>query len=372
MTRNYCQELARRPEVRAELLLPKSSEAACVPPAVTPRRVLPEWVASFYPSVQRVVPFLFPRLPLQADVIHAFVEFPYSVLAWRLSRRLARPFLVTAHGTYGVAPFERIPDRWLYRRALSRSSTLVAVSRFTLDAMTRAGAILSRALVLPNPVDYERFQTPVPAKRFADTVPLPPNSRVILSVGAIKPRKGFDILLRAFASVTREEARTHLVIVGSGDTGALREEARRLGVEDRVHVAGAVGDDELVGLYQRCDVFALLPRKVGSHFEGFGLVYAEAGACGKPVVGTRTGGVPEAIVEGQTGLIVSEEDPTEASAALLRLLRDPDLASRLGAAGRASARERSWPRYVDQMLELYREALQVEGPAGVLRARPPL
>ena len=111
-------------------------------------------------------------------------------------------------------------------------------------------------------------------------------------------------------------------------------------------------------LYHACDLFALLPRRDHGHFEGFGLVFLEANACGKPVVGTRSGGVPDAIVEGKTGFLVDEEDEEAAAAAILRVLVDPTLAEYLGDGARAWASEHSWSAYAERLVRMYQSAIE--------------
>jgi phosphatidylinositol alpha-1,6-mannosyltransferase len=136
------------------------------------------------------------------------------------------------------------------------------------------------------------------------------------------------------------------LIVGAGPfKERLEELAAKLGVGDRIIFAGKVPDDQLPDVYAMCDVFAMPSRaRLASHdVEGFGLVFLEAGACAKPVVAGRSGGVEDAVVDGGTGIIVDPSDARDVGQALIRLLTDDDLRVRLGQQGRDRIeKERTW------------------------------
>jgi glycosyltransferase involved in cell wall biosynthesis len=161
---------------------------------------------------------------------------------------------------------------------------------------------------------------------------------VLLAVGAVIPRKGYDVLVSALARLAR--LRWHLVIAGDG--GRSPETLRRLEAEiaafdlaDRISLLGAVSSEQLASLYQRCDLFVLPSR-----FEGYGMVFAEAIAHGLPVVGTTAGAIPETVPDA-AGVLVPPDDVETLAAALRRLIEDPAERERLAAAARA-ARFPSW------------------------------
>ena len=138
------------------------------------------------------------------------------------------------------------------------------------------------------------------------------------------------------------------VVAGDGHARpALEDEARRLGITDRVRFVGAVGRGEVGAYYRLAQVHALVPRPKpeDNELESFGLCYVEAGLCGVPSIGSRSGGVPEAVRDGETGLLVEAEDEAQVASALERLLEDGALRDRLGAAASLDARDRfSWER----------------------------
>jgi glycosyltransferase involved in cell wall biosynthesis len=161
---------------------------------------------------------------------------------------------------------------------------------------------------------------------------------VLLAVGAVIPRKGYDVLVAALAKLAHLPWR--LVIAGDG--GRSPETLRRLGADiaaldlaDRITLLGAVSSEQLASLYEGCDLFALPSR-----FEGYGMVFAEAIAHGLPVVGTTAGAIPQ-TVPAAAGVLVPPDDVEALAAALRRLIEDPAERERLAAAARA-ARFPSW------------------------------
>lgn len=352
MAFHYCDELARRPDVEFQVLLPRCGNDP-VPDGVDVRRILPPWRASLRRRPQELLAHAFAGRDLPpTDVVHALVEFPYAITAACIARRLGVPHIVSGQGTYSVAPLLHAPDRWAYVWALGSAAAITTPSCFTADSMEAAYGGSLRTHVIHNAVDGSWLTQRADPDRLG-ALGLPPGAPFVLSVGASKPRKGWDVLLRAFRRVAGERPDVHLVLVGAGDRHGPEALAQELGVASNVHVLGAVEQEDLAALYQGCQLFALLPRNDGWHFEGFGLVYLEAGACGKPSVGTLSGGVPEVVLDGETGFLVEEEDAEGAADAILTLLGQSALASELGAAARRSAASHSWPVYVDRMLALY-------------------
>lgn len=215
---------------------------------------------------------------------------------------------------------------------------IVAVSEAVKRALIAQGANPHRIRVIPGGVDLAAYQEPAP---------LVPG--VLGALGRLQTEKGFDVLLEAMTHL-RGEARLIL-----GGEGLLEEElARRaseLGLSDAVKLPGFVPD--VAAFMKQIGLFVLSSRS-----EGLGLVVVEAMAAGRPVVATRVGGVPEVVVDGETGLLVPPEDPGALVAAIRRLLTDPDLAARMGEAGRRRAEVVfSAERMAEQTVTLYEELL---------------
>jgi glycosyltransferase involved in cell wall biosynthesis len=184
----------------------------------------------------------------------------------------------------------------------------------------------------------------VPAERItvaspgSDPMPIAQGSRDgvvrLLSVGAIVPRKGFDVLISALATLT--DLSWHLTIAGdrtrdSHAAARLDADIARHGLGDRIAAPGAVSPQRLAALYAEADVFAL-----ASHFEGYGMAYAEAIAHGLPVIGTNAGAIPDTVAP-DAGLLVASGDIPAFATALRHVIGDADLRRRLAAAARAAA-----------------------------------
>jgi phosphatidylinositol alpha-1,6-mannosyltransferase len=178
-------------------------------------------------------------------------------------------------------------------------------------------------------------------------------------VGALKPRKGYDVALEAVGIASRELPDLHYVVLGEGESGdhagRLRRRAQELGLDERVHLLGSVASDELVAWYLRADVFLLLPVNVGGSFEGLGLAYLEAAAAGKPCIGTRDCGAAEAVIDGETGFLVPQGDAVAAADSLIRLLESRELRMRLGEAGRRRVDGLTWARLAERLQKEYED-----------------
>jgi phosphatidylinositol alpha-1,6-mannosyltransferase len=179
-------------------------------------------------------------------------------------------------------------------------------------------------------------------------------------VSRLVPRKGFDVLLEAVAGLDG----VHVAIAGAGrDANRLERHARRL--DGRAHLLGRIDDAVLPKLYGCADVFAMVCRDRwgGLEAEGFGIVFLEAAACGVPSVAGRSGGSHEAVVDGETGLVVDPSDVTATRDALARLLGDDELRRRLGAAAqRRAATEFSYDTLAARLLPLAAGDLSVLSP----------
>jgi phosphatidylinositol alpha-1,6-mannosyltransferase len=145
--------------------------------------------------------------------------------------------------------------------------------------------------------------------------------------------------------------------VGSGEAQeALEAEARALGVADRVRFLTDVPDRDLPGLYNAAEIYVGVSRRMEQRVEGFGISLAEASACGLPVIAGRSGGIPAAVRDGETGLLVDAERAEAVAETVARLLGDPGLRARLGAAGRrAVERHYNWDRVARDLARIGRE-----------------
>jgi phosphatidylinositol alpha-1,6-mannosyltransferase len=229
------------------------------------------------------------------------------------------------------------------RIVYGRASAAIANSRNTARLLEGTGWHHGSVDVVYPGVDATRFRP--------DAKPLglrqrlgAPDALILMSVARLQRRKGHDLVIRALPELLRQWPMTRYVIVGDGnERRALEALTTSLGVERAVHFTGEVIDDDLPSYFAEADVFVLPTRVEASDFEGFGIVFLEAAAAAKPSVGGRNGGVPEAIVEGETGMLVEQDDLASLTRILLQLLGSPELRHRLGEAGRSRAvRDFDW------------------------------
>jgi phosphatidylinositol alpha-1,6-mannosyltransferase len=244
--------------------------------------------------------------------------------------------------------------RYLYVNIYSRARSVICCSEEVKRRLAVFGVPARNIEVLYPAVDLDRYQPrPVPA-RFLEEKGIA-GKKVLLTVGRLVERKGHDRVIAALPKISREFPETIYCVVGIGPhEQALREASRRHGVESRVRFLGKLGSDDLVLMYNAADIFLMPSREIsgGGHIEGFGIVFLEANACAKPVIGGNSGGVLEAIRAGETGFIVDPESPDEIADRVLELLRDPARARDMGRAGLRWAREEfDWNGYVERSYE---------------------
>jgi phosphatidylinositol alpha-1,6-mannosyltransferase len=261
-----------------------------------------------------------------------------------------RPLVILAHGAELLPPL----DRWrrplwslLQRRVLESAGLVIANSEYTRQ-LVAASAPKARVEVIPPAVDTERFATGnrAKAKRRFDVA-----GKVVLStVARIHHYKAHDTILRALAQLPEAERENMVyLIVGSGPHEAdLRALAAELGLDRYLRWLGFVPEQDLAQVYWASDLFVLCTRDAPAErsVEGFGLVFLEAQACGTPVVGSRTGGIPSAIREGEGGWLIEPDDSDALCGIFRRLVRSPESFRKAGQkARRRILRESTWQHY---------------------------
>ncbi|MGA2538653.1 MAG: glycosyltransferase family 4 protein [Terracidiphilus sp.] len=294
------------------------------------------------------------RLSANTGVLSG-IWYPEGLLAWLSGRR---PHVVMAHGLEllpSTQAWRRIPWRWLLRRVLTKADLVVANSHYTAS-LVRSAAPSARVECIPLGVDAERFRPAEDRAAVKATLGLA-GKTVLCSVARIAAYKGIDVVLRALALLD-EDDRNDLVyvVVGKGtELPVLQKLARELGVDSLVRWCGFVADHDLPPYYQAADLFVLCTRQSEERqsVEGFGLVFLEAQACGTPVVGTRTGGIPDAVREGEGGWLIPQDDVAALNLIMHRLLHNPESFHREGERARQRVlREATWEHYIQRLQAL--------------------
>jgi glycosyltransferase involved in cell wall biosynthesis len=243
--------------------------------------------------------------------------------------------------------------RWLYRVLLRR---VAAISPAVARRLQDAGVPPERIRLIWSAVDPERLQPTATRQALRARLDTAPDTLCLLVAANLVERKGIDVLLAAYAALASREC-TELWIAGDGpERGALETAATRLGVAERVRFLGRRSD--VPDLLEACDVFVLPSR-----LEGLGVAALEAMARGRPVVASAVGGLADTVVANETGLLAPPGDAAALASALERLLADPALRQRLGAAGAARVGEQFLAeQMVDAYESLYREVLREVDP----------
>jgi len=272
-----------------------------------------------------------------ADVVLLGPAWPLGEVA----RRLERPTIALSYGH--EAGMVRVGLGPLIRR-LRRATVVTVISAFTRSLLEPWLAPHTRVELLPPGVDVQEFHPAVDGAFVRARHGIAPDQPLVVCVSRLVPRKGQDILVEAWPQVTAAVPGAHLLIAGTGPhEAALRRRVGQLGLHQGVTLAGEVSWGDLPAYYAAGDVFAMpcRTRLGGLDVEGLGMVYLEAQACGIPVVAGRSGGAPEAVIDGETGHVVDGTDAVAVRSAVISLLRDPERRAAMGAAGRAFV-ERRW------------------------------
>lgn len=314
------------------------------------RRAAPRWRLSntpLDPGFRRRVAGEIAAWKPDLVVGHTPVPFP-AEMASLAAERAGVPFVVTYHagrlegGTPLLDAAAALDRATFEARMLRGAARIVAVSPFVRDRTLAAHR--AKVEVVPPGVDADHFAPDGP-----------PRGADVLFVGPLDGAyrwKGLDVLWRAFPRVAARVPGARLVLVGEGDRrGELERRAAAEGLGGAVVFRGRLAPDDLARAYQRCAV-AVLPST--SDAESFGMVLAEANACGRPVVGTRVGGIPSFVQDGENGLLVPPGDAAALADALARVLLDPGLAARMGDAGRVRVlREHDWKALAERTEAIY-------------------
>jgi len=326
-------------------------------------RALPFPVYRFPPTTLWPTRELARKVRLVADECGSDVALfghalPLALLGPGLARE-GMPYLVLTHGAeywYSLMP----GTGEAMRRATFLASRVLAISRFTGRVVRTAVPSVHPVSLLPPGVDTERFRPDVGGDEIRRRFKLS-DRPLLVCVSRLVKRKGQDVLIRAMSRLRRRVPDACLLIVGEGaDRGRLEGLAREAPVGS-VAFAGQVPDGELPGVYGAADAFAVpcRSRLAGLEVEGFGIVFLEAAASGVATVAGDSGGAAEAVVDGETGLVVEGGHVDAVAEAASGLLADPARAAAMGKAARARAeRLFAWPRLTAVLARWLREAAQ--------------
>lgn len=255
-----------------------------------------------------------------------------------LAHKNRTKLITVVHGLEVTRKMSFIKKLWL-KRTLQKSDLVIAVSQFTkgkiIESFSNNGINIS---IFPNGVDPSKFdphlETSALKKKFGLV-----DEKVILTLARVIERKGHDNVIEALPKIKEQIPNIKYIIAGNWDEDyfqSLKELVRKLRLDQTVIFTGYVPPDEVKYFYNLCDVYIMPSRELEEmgDTEGFGITFLEANACEKPVIGGNSGGVSDAVVNGETGFLVNPLDVDEIARKLILLLSDEKLSHRLGKQGR--------------------------------------
>lgn len=315
---------------------------------MTPKAGMSSYGVSMYLSVLPVIKKIQRRFDF--DLIDAHYVYPDGLAAVLLGSLLKKPVVVSARGS-DINQFAHLHlIRGLLRYTLGKADRLIAVCTALKNAMVQLGVPEDKIAVIPNGVDINKF-FPLPKEDARRRLNLSNTKKIILSVGGLIPRKGFDVLIKAFYILMKEQPARNMYLILAGE-GPARKELEQLvsscGLNGSVYFAGDVAHEDLHLWYSAADLFCLASSR-----EGWPNVILESLACGTPVVATDVWGIPEIIRSDNIGLLTKRNAQDIAATLCLAFGKQwqPDEIVRY-------ARSQTWDIAALSVLHVFREVLE--------------
>ncbi len=281
----------------------------------------------------------------QSKIVVFGAAAPLGLMAHSLRRAGARRIVALTHG-HEVWWAKLFPFTLALRRIGSETDALTYLGEYTRSAIASvlAPKAADAMVKLAPGIDIEHF-APMDSSMLRESLGLT-DKRVIVCVGRLVHRKGQDRLIQAMAAIVKEIPQVHLLLIGEGPYEAhLRNLVGKFSLNDHITFIGRIHYADLPSYICVGEIFAMPARSrfFGLEVEGLGIVYLEASACGLPVIAGRSGGAPDAVIDGTTGLVIDGTDSTAIAEAVIDLLSHPQRSQQMGQAGRSWILEKwSW------------------------------
>ncbi len=287
-------------------------------------------------------------------LVHSLFEYPLSFMASRSAKKYHLPFIMGGQGTYALAPLIKWPAKYLLKYSYRKAKEVIVASKFTKDKIKEYAQEEYNISIIHNGVNFSRF---VDVPEMSEIRGKYKNNQVLLTVGKLIPRKGYDLAIYALDKIKDKYPNLKYLIVGDGKHEIfLKNLVNGLNLNEKVEFLGRVSGKDLIRYFHLCDIYVHTPTFSSDlKCEGFGIVYLEAGACGKPSVASDAGGIKDAVVDGKTGLIAKNEDIDDIASKISQLLDDDSLRKKMGEAGREYAKEHDWSNIADKFIDKYKK-----------------
>lgn len=301
-------------------------------------------------------PLILIKFCRKADIIHVLDGYPYGIFAAIANIFLRKKLVITMQGTYAIEPLYMTGRSFILKWAYRKADYLTAISNFTKNEAEKMANGIKKIKVINHGVDFYKYQER--AKKIKERIISAP---YLLSVGAMTKRKGYHISIPAFAKLKEKFLDLKYVIVGSVSSPDYLNEIKKiisdLKLENDIIFMNGLSDGDLANLYRYAEIFLLPSINIGHHFEGFGLVFLEAGTFGLPVVGASASGAEDAIKNGLTGILVPQNDIEATVSALIKIYSDKSLQKQMGYNNFELAKNNTWDKVVEKYYEIYKEAI---------------
>jgi glycosyltransferase involved in cell wall biosynthesis len=292
-------------------------------------------------------------------LIHAHFAYPEGLVGLLAKRRTGKPLVVTVHGYdilvepsvgYGIRLSLRLDS--VVRKVLKEADAVITASSATFNESNKIVGNTEKVYLIPNGVDIKRFNPSLDGSYLRRKWGISDHVKVVFTLRAHEPKYGIEYLLRAASLLKRNDV--IFVIGGGGSLRAYHEQlAVDLGIREKTIFVGKISQKEVPYYYAMSDIVV-----IPSLQEAFGLVVSEALACGKPVIGTKVGGIPDQIIDGYNGFLVKPKDPKEIAEKILWLLEHPEEAKQMGVNGRKTVEEKfNLEKRIDRLIEVYEKVI---------------
>ncbi|GAB6886730.1 glycosyltransferase family 4 protein [Desulfothermus okinawensis JCM 13304] len=292
------------------------------------------------------------------NCVHILRSIPdgyFALFAKCLNPRIK--LVVYAHGEeFLVANSSR--EYKLFTKLILKNADLIIANSFFTEKRVLEFFPKAKVKVFHLGVNFSDYQVPKEeVLDYSNKLGIRKNSVVLLTVARMEPRKNHKLVLEVLSNLIKEGHSIEYIVIGSGEEEKrIRELAYTLGIEDRVYFLGFVSEKEKILAFNLADIYIMPSIKHGSMIEGFGIVFLEAAAAGIPSIAGNVGGQPEAVRDGETGIVVNGKSREEVKDALRYLILNPEVRERMGKKGKKWAKQHEWKRISEK---IYLEFLKI-------------
>lgn len=289
------------------------------------------------------------------DAVHTGRVLPEGLVGLIVAKIIRKPLVIYAHGEE-ITTWRQSSKFKVMKFTYRHADKIIANSQFTKNELEKIGIDYNKITIISPGVNIERFK-PMPYEKFKDlrqSIDITKQQKLILSVGRLSRRKGFDQVIKSLSVLRSKGIDVHYALIGIGeDREYLNSLAKENNVTDYVHMLGHVSMDDLPRWHNTADLFVMPNREINGDTEGFGMVFIEASACGKPVIAGVDGGTGDAVVDGKTGLRVDGKVMEKVCHAIKVILSDQTLTDTMGKYGLEHTRKKhAWHVVASETLKL--------------------